>query len=65
LAFSARLITFEQGLRFLTDYLDGDPYYKVHREGHNLERCRAQFALLADMERKADRMESTVRSRVR
>jgi hypothetical protein len=65
LAFSAGLITFEQGLRFLTDYLEGDPYYKVHRENHNLERCRAQFALLADMERRADRMESIVRSRVR
>lgn len=45
LAFSGRLITFETGLRFLTDYLGGDTYFKVHREGHNLDRCRAQFKL--------------------
>jgi hypothetical protein len=39
-------IVFEQGLRFLTDYLAGDAYYKVHRSQHNLDRCRSQFALL-------------------
>lgn len=46
LAFSGKLITFEIGLRFLTDYLDGDHYFKVHREGHNLDRCRTQFRLV-------------------
>ena len=61
LAFSARLITFEIGMRFLTDFLDGDVYFKVHREEHNLDRCRTQFKMVADMEREADRMEQIVR----
>jgi Ser/Thr protein kinase RdoA (MazF antagonist) len=61
LAFSARLMALEQGIRFLTDYLDGDWYYKVHRDRHNLERARAQFALVADMERKQDAMGEVVR----
>ena len=43
---AARVITFEQGLRFLTDFLDGDRYYPVSRPGHNLDRTRAQFALV-------------------
>jgi thiamine kinase-like enzyme len=50
LAFGAKLITFEQGLRFLTDYLNGDVYYKIHRVNHNLDRCRTQFKLVSDME---------------
>lgn len=50
LAFSGRLITFEIAIRFLADYLNGDTYFKVHREGHNLDRCRTQFRLLASME---------------
>jgi Ser/Thr protein kinase RdoA (MazF antagonist) len=50
LAFSARLITLECGMRFLTDYLEGDPYFKVHRQNHNLDRCRTQFKLVQDME---------------
>lgn len=48
----ARLMTFECGVRFLTDYLDGDAYFKIHRPGHNLDRCRTQFTLVADMESK-------------
>ncbi len=47
----ARLMTFECGMRFLADYLDGDKYFKIHRPGQNLDRARAQFALLADMEK--------------
>ena len=43
-------------MRFLTDYLEGDKYFKVHRPGHNLDRARTQFALVADMERKWDEM---------
>lgn len=43
---AARVITYEQAVRFLTDYLDGDRYYKTTRPEHNLERCRAQLALL-------------------
>ncbi|MFN3408926.1 MAG: phosphotransferase enzyme family protein [Limisphaerales bacterium] len=43
---AGKLITFEIGLRFLTDFLAGDVYFKVHREGHNLDRCRTQFKLV-------------------
>jgi Ser/Thr protein kinase RdoA (MazF antagonist) len=50
LAFSARLITLEQGIRFLTDYLNGDIYYKISRPGHNLDRCRTQLKMVAEME---------------
>ena len=50
LVFSGKLITFEIGLRFLTDYLSGDVYFKVHREGHNLDRCRTQFKLVEWLE---------------
>ena len=42
---AGRVITLEQGIRFLTDYLEGDRYFKVHRAGHNLDRARAQFRL--------------------
>ena len=46
LVFGGMLITFEQMIRFLTDYLAGDVYYKVHREGHNLDRTRTQMKLV-------------------
>ena len=46
----AKMMTFENGIRFLTDYLDGDRYFKIHRPDHNLDRCRAQFALLREFE---------------
>lgn len=46
LAFSGKLITFEIGIRFLTDYLEGDVYFKTRRPGHNLDRARNQFALV-------------------
>ena len=54
LAFSGKLITFEIGLRFLTDYLAGDTYFKVHRDGHNLDRCRTQFKLVESIEQQED-----------
>ena len=60
LAFSARLMTLECGMRFLTDYLNGDCYFKIHRTGQNLDRCRTQLKLVADMEEKADLMEQIV-----
>ena len=47
LAFSAILMTYECGMRFLTDYLDGDVYFHTSREGHNLDRARTQFKLTA------------------
>jgi len=56
----AMLMTYECGMRFLTDYLEGDVYFKIHREGHNLDRCRAQFALLSDMENKRDKMHEII-----
>lgn len=60
LTFSGKLITFENGLRFLSDYLSGDLYYKVHREGHNLDRCRAQFKLVESIESQEERMNRLV-----
>jgi len=62
LAFSGKLITFETGIRFLTDYLSGDTYFKVHREGHNLDRCRTQFKLVESIERQEERMNRLVKS---
>ena len=60
LPFSARLMTLECGMRFLADHLNGDVYFKIHRENHNLDRCRTQFKMVADMERKRDQMERMV-----
>jgi hypothetical protein len=62
LVFAGKLITFEQGLRFLTDYLAGDSYYKTHRDGQNLDRCRTQFKLVESIEEQEERMERLVRS---
>jgi hypothetical protein len=56
LAFSGKLITFEIGIRFLTDFLEGDVYFKTHREGHNLDRCRTQFKLVECIERQEPQM---------
>lgn len=50
LPWGARLMTLECGMRFLTDHLQGDVYFKIHRDGHNLDRARAQFKLVRDME---------------
>lgn len=52
LPFSVKLMTYECGIRFLTDYLNGDTYFKIHREKHNLERARNQFKLVADISAK-------------
>jgi Ser/Thr protein kinase RdoA (MazF antagonist) len=60
LAFSAKLLTLECGIRFLTDHLNGDTYFKIHREGHNLDRCRTQFKMVAEMERRMGEMEAVV-----
>ena len=60
LAFSGKLITFECGIRFLTDYLDGDTYFKTSRPGHNLDRCRNQFAFVAALEENMKAMEEIV-----
>jgi thiamine kinase-like enzyme len=57
LAFSAILMTLECGMRFLSDYLDGDVYFRVRRENHNLYRARTQFKLVSDMEKVFDEMQ--------
>ncbi len=57
---AAKIMTYECGIRFLTDHLSGDTYFKIHREGHNLDRCRTQFKLVADMEEKFDDMHKVV-----
>ena len=57
----AKMMTIECGMRFLTDYLEGDTYFKIHREKQNLERARCQLALVADMERKWSEMAAIVR----
>lgn len=56
LPMGAKMMTLECGMRFLTDYLQGDTYFKTTREKHNLDRCRTQFALVADMEAKWQQM---------
>ncbi len=60
LALAARYITYEQVLRFLMDYIDGDTYYKTAYDTHNLVRTHAQFALLQSIERQYDSMQSFV-----
>ena len=60
LLFAARLVTGVIGLRFLTDHLDGDRYFRVAHPGHNLERARNQFALYAALTRQADALQALV-----
>ena len=60
LAFGAILMTYECGMRFLTDYLEGDHYFRTHRAGHNLDRCRTQMKLVEGMEAKFDEMDAIV-----
>ena len=61
LVYGAMVMTYECGMRFLTDYIEGDVYFKIHREHHNLDRCRTQFKLVADMENKKELLEEIVR----
>lgn len=56
LPFSAKLLTFECGMRFLTDYLNGDTYFRIKYPKHNLDRCRNQFKLVEDMENNMETM---------
>ena len=62
LPFSGKLITFEIGLRFITDFLEGDVYFKTHHEGHNLDRCRTQIALVKSIDNQLDEMNACVAS---
>ena len=61
LPLAAKLMTYECGIRFLTDYLQGDTYFRVHRPDHNLDRTRTQFKLVQDMDRKRDQMQKIIR----
>lgn len=60
LPWGAKLMTLECGIRFLTDYLEGDWYFQTQRKGQNLDRCRTQFKLVADMEIQWDAMNAVV-----
>ena len=61
LPWGAKLMTLECGIRFLTDYLDGDNYFRIHYPEQNLDRCRTQFKLVADMEAQWEQMHSIVK----
>ena len=61
LPWGAKLMTLECGIRFLTDYLDGDNYFHIRYPEQNLDRCRTQFKLVSDMERQWDEMHQIVR----
>lgn len=65
LAFSAKYITYEQVLRFLMDYIDGDNYYKIKSVDHNLIRTRAQYKLLTNMEEQYDKMKAIVKELIK
>lgn len=56
----SKLMTLECGMRFLTDYLEGDHYFKIHRDGQNLDRCRTQFKLVRDMEQHWAEMQAII-----
>jgi hypothetical protein len=62
LPMGAKLMTMECGMRFLTDYLQGDNYFRIHRVDHNLDRCRTQLKLVEDMEYKWEEMTKIVRN---
>ena len=61
LPWGAKLMTLECGIRFLTDYIDGDHYFHISREAQNLDRCRTQFKLVADMESRWAELEAIVK----
>jgi Ser/Thr protein kinase RdoA (MazF antagonist) len=61
LAFAPKLITYTIAVRFLTDYIDGDNYFKIHHEHHNLQRARAQLKLVMSMEEQYEDMKEIIR----
>jgi thiamine kinase-like enzyme len=60
LVFGGKMITLIMGVRFLTDYLSGDIYYKIKYENHNIDRCRTQFRLVAEIEKEENKMQEIV-----
>ena len=65
LPFSVKMLTYECGIRFLTDYLEGDTYFKIHRENHNLDRARTQFKLVKEIEEKTPMMQEIVKKYIK
>ena len=61
LVLSGKMITLMIGTRFLTDYLSGDTYFKIHRDGHNLDRCRTQFKLVQSITEQESQMQELVK----
>ena len=62
LAFAPQLITYTIALRFLTDFIDGDNYFKINHEFHNLQRARAQLTLVQSMESQYDEMRKIIKT---
>ena len=60
LPLGAWMMTYECGMRFLTDYLDGDNYFHIHYPEQNLDRCRTQFKLVRDMEEQFEAMAAVI-----
>jgi Ser/Thr protein kinase RdoA (MazF antagonist) len=61
LPLAGKLMTLEVGIRFLTDHLEGDVYFKTHRAGHNLDRCRTQLKLVEEIENREKEMNTFIR----
>lgn len=60
LPYAGKMMTLECGMRFLADHIAGDVYFKIHRDNHNLDRCRTQFKMVADMEKKQNELVNIV-----
>ncbi len=60
LPYAGKMMTLECGMRFLADHIAGDTYFKIHRENHNLDRCRTQFKLVKDMEDKENEIKAII-----
>ena len=60
LPYSGKMMTLECGMRFLADHIAGDVYFRIHRENHNLDRCRTQFKLVKDMEEKEEQIKEII-----
>ena len=60
LPYASIMLTLECGMRFLGDHINGDTYFKIHREGHNLDRARTQFKLVSLMEQNVDKMRKII-----
>ncbi len=60
LPYAGKMMTLECGMRFLADHIAGDVYFRIHRENHNLDRCRTQFKLVKDMEEKEEQIKEII-----